>query len=71
MFLEMIGLQNEYGQPRYFLFCVSDGEAHLVWWVLVSGVLLRQTRTEIVDGDFALKVSLGHGFSGDVEEAGH
>lgn len=71
MFLEMMNLAKEYGQSRYFLFGVSDGEAHRGWRVLVSVALLIQMRTESVDDDFALKVSLDRGFSVDVEEVGH
>jgi len=67
----MMGFEEEQRQPRYFLFGVSDGEADLVWWGVLSVVLLRPMRTEIVDDDFALKVSLDHEFSVDVEEADH
>lgn len=66
-----MGLEEELGQSRYFLFGFSDGEEYLVWCGLVNVVLIRQMRTEIVDDDFALKVSLGHGFSVDVVEVGH
>lgn len=70
-FLESMGLDEELGRSRYFLFGFSDGEEDLVWYWLVNVVLIRQMRTEIADDDFALMVSLGHGFSVDVVEVGH